>query len=199
MKYYRIFLKSSFVFALSCFAIFSISCNNDNDDEMFDPLDHIPKAFELARTAIQGNPDIVAIAEIIGLASPDNVPLDEKEFVWTYKFQVVYDEKHPKESVNMVIEVKLEPGESVEVACNGSYAECAILEIFLLREEDFSAATVGLDKMIEIAKPYANYDVKAVSINKGLDPKHHYIGYYLLDVDNLPRVIVNAETGAVIH
>jgi hypothetical protein len=53
--------------------------------------------------------------------------------------------------------------------------------------------------MIEIAQPYVDYDVKAVSIIRGMNPEYQYIGYYVLDAQNLPRVIVNAETGEVVH
>lgn len=199
MKHRKIFHKSALFILLGCFAVFAGSCDNDNGDDMFDPIDHIPKAFELARTVIQGDPDIVAITSITGLASPDDVPLKKKEFAWTYQFQVIYDQENQEDSVYMVIDVKLEPEKSVEVVCNGNAYECWVLEVHYLSEADFSVVAVGLEEMIKIAEPYVDYDVKSVSIIKGLDPEHQYIGYYLLDAQNQPRVIVNAETGAVIQ
>ncbi len=184
------------IIAISLLAIVFTSSCADDGSSVFDPLGQIHRAFELASALVESDPEVFAFARLVGIATPDNVNLDQKSFAWTYEFQVIEDPTDLASGYKR-IRVTIEPAESAEITCEGSFGECAYGDTYMLQESDFADVTLGLSGMITLVSSTLTTDVKAITIFQDLHPDAHYVAYYLLDEFNQLILIINAETGQI--
>jgi hypothetical protein len=167
--------------------------DDDSDDDLFDPTDHITRAWELAEMELTGTPDLFTLFQIEGTAQNFDVELPDKIFSWEYLFYAEFDGGASR----MIFKVILEPDESVEIECEGNEG-CEVFGRLFLTPDEWGQTLTGLSAMIELATPeLVGQEVWYVSVFEDLSPTYGFIGYYLQNEFGI-LLLINAETGQIV-
>jgi len=171
--------------------------SNDDDDDLFDPLERIGEAWDLAEEEMGNGYDLLTLFQIEGTAVNSGDAWANKEFTWEYLF---YAEWTAPLRYKMVKIVFL-PSQTVEILCDEdeSGSGCEVLGRVFLTEAEWGDAVIGYDQMILTAKTLLAPDqVDYISIFEDLNPSYQFIGYYLQNQVSV-LLLINAENGEIVE